>query len=227
MRFEDLNWLDIQEYLKADNRLILVVGACEQHGFLSLLTDAKIPQALADSASQHTGVLVAPAVYFGSSPYFLSYPGTISLRLSTLLDMIEDIIRSVYLQGFRRILILNGHAGNDGARLRIYEIQNHLDDLFVRWYSWWESHSVQQVAVENNLKPAHANWLEAFPFTIVDDLPNTDKIPPKVIGLLSADATRKVYGDGVFGGKYAVDPSIMDHIFSAALSDILNLLDFD
>jgi hypothetical protein len=86
---------------------------------------------------------------------------------------------------------------------------------------------VQQVAVENNLKPAHANWLEAFPFTIVDDLPNADKIPPKVIGLLSADATRKVYGDGVFGGEYAVDPLIMDHIFSAALSDILNLLDFD
>ncbi len=43
MRIEDLNWMDVEEYLKHDDRLILVVGACEQHGYLSLLSDVKIP----------------------------------------------------------------------------------------------------------------------------------------------------------------------------------------
>src|SRR5512137_608954 len=101
MRIDDLNWMDVEQYLKQDDRLILVVGACEQHGYLSLLADVKIPLALADAASKQTGVLVAPPLNFGASPYFLTYPGTLSLRLSTLMDTVEDILRSAYGQGFR------------------------------------------------------------------------------------------------------------------------------
>ena len=93
MRIEDLNWMDVEGYLKHDDRLMLVVGACEQHGYLSLLADVKIPLALADAASTRTGILVAPPMNFGSSPYFLTYPGTFSLRLSTLMDALEDIVR--------------------------------------------------------------------------------------------------------------------------------------
>ena len=79
MRLEDLNWLDVQSYLEKDDRLIFIIGACEQHAYLSLLSDVKIPQALADAASQRCNVLVAPPVNFGCSPYFLKYPGTLSL----------------------------------------------------------------------------------------------------------------------------------------------------
>jgi len=92
--------MDVEQYLKHDDRLMWVLGACEQHAYLSLLTDVKIPQALADAASQQSGVLVAPALNFGVSPYFLEYPGTLSLRVSTLLDLIEDVVTSAYHQGF-------------------------------------------------------------------------------------------------------------------------------
>ena len=119
MRFEALNWFDIQNYLEGDDRLMVVVGSCEQHGYLSLLTDVKIPLALADAASQASGVLVAPTLNFGASPYFLAYPGTISLRITTLLDLVEDLLRSVYRHGFRRVLFLNGHGGNDPIRARL------------------------------------------------------------------------------------------------------------
>src|SRR5664279_2864941 len=102
MRIEDLNWMDVESYLQHDDRLIIVLGACEEHGYLSLLTDVRIPLALADSASQKTGVLVAPPLNFGVSPYFRSYPGTISLRVSTFLDVVEDLVRSVHGAGFRR-----------------------------------------------------------------------------------------------------------------------------
>ena len=57
MKFEDLNWMQVEEYLKTDDRLILVLGACEQHGYLSLMTDVKIPMALAEEASRQSGVL--------------------------------------------------------------------------------------------------------------------------------------------------------------------------
>src|SRR5574338_30969 len=143
MRLEELNWMDVESYLKHEDRVMLVLGACEQHGYLSLLTDVKIPLALADAASQHSDVLVAPPVNFGVSPYFLSYPGTISLRLSTFLDAVEDIVRSLHGQGFRRFMILNGHGGNDPARGRLVEVANELPQIKLTWYSWWNSHSVE------------------------------------------------------------------------------------
>jgi creatinine amidohydrolase len=227
MRLEECNWMDVESYLEQEDRLILVLGACEQHAYLSLLTDVKIPQALADAASQISGVIVAPALNFGCSPYFLAYPGTLSLRVSTLLDLVEDLVRSTYRQGFRRILVLNGHGGNDPARARLYELATELPGLRLAWYAWWQAHSVQALAEKHALKPAHANWLEAFPFTIVSELPQADKLPPRIPGLLGAEQARLVYGDGSFGGPYQADPAIMDEIFQAALEDVIGLLQFD
>lgn len=228
MRIEELNWMDVESYLKQDDRIILVTGACEQHGYLSLLTDIKIPLALADAASRKTGVLVAPPLNFGCSPYFLAYPGTISLRLTTLLDALEDIVRSVYGQGFRRVLVLNGHGGNSGLKIRLTELCNQLPGLKVQWYAWWMAHSVEAVARKHEIKPDHANWLEAFPFTITGEMPDEEKTPPYVPGdVMDAQQARQVYGDGSFGGKYQVTREIMDEIFAAAVADILHLLEFE
>jgi creatinine amidohydrolase len=227
MRLEDLNWMDVERYLAQDDRLVLVLGACEQHGYLSLLTDVKIPLALADAAGKAAGVLVAPPLNFGASPYFLAYPGTLSLRVSTLLDAAEDLVRSAYGQGFRRFLVLNGHGGNDAVRSRLYELANSLPDLRLAWYAWWQAHSVEAAAVRHGLKSYHAGWIEAFPFTRVGDLPEGEKIPPRVPGLLGAGAARQLYTDGVFGGPYQVDRAILDEIFQAALQDILQLLKFE
>ena len=226
MRIEDLNWMDVESYLQRDDRLIFVLGSCEQHAYLSLLTDVKIPQALADAASQRTGVLVAPPVNFGTSPYFLAYPGTFSLRLSTLVDLVEDLTRSAFTHGFRRFVFLNGHGGNDPARLRLYELANELDGLRLAWYSWWLSHSVEAIAQKYGIKPAHANWLEAFPFTRVSELPQEDKTPASIPGLLSAEQARKVFGDGSFGGPYQAQDAILDELFDACLADVLQLLEF-
>ena len=227
MRFEDLNWFDVEKYLQNEDRLMLVLGACEQHGYLSLLSDSKIPLALADAASQQTGVLVAPAVNFGTSPYFLKYPGTLSLRVATLLDLTEDLVRSAHVQGFRRILILNGHGGNDPARARLYEVANTLPDLHLAWYSWWQAHSVEAVAMQHGLRSFHAAWIEAFPFTRVADLPEGEKIPPRIPGLVNSDLARELYQDGVFGGPYHVDDAILSEVFAAALQDVLQLLRFE
>jgi creatinine amidohydrolase len=227
MRFEELNWMDVEEYLKHDDRLMIVIGACEQHAYLSLLTDVKIPIALADSASQTMGVIVAPPLNFGASPYFLAYPGTISLRVETLLSVVEDMIRSVYGYGFRRVLILNGHGGNSPARTKLHEVANDLAGVQIRWYDWWLSHSIEAVAQKHNIKPTHANWLEAFPFTIVSDMPSESKTPPSVPGIMDAATARKVYGDGSFGGPYAASEEIQHEMFAAALEDVLQLLKFE
>jgi creatinine amidohydrolase len=227
MRFEDCSWFDVEKYLKEENRLIFVLGACEQHGYLSLLADVKIPLALADAASEKTGVLVAPVVNYGISPYFLDYPGSFSIRTTTLLDLVEDLVRSAYHQGFRRILFLNGHGGNSPVRARLYELANDLSDVQLSWYAWWQSHSVELVAMNHGLRSFHAAWIEAFPFTRVGDLPDGEKIQPRIPGLVNARLARELYQDGVFGGPYQVDDAIMSEVFTAALEDILQLLKFE
>jgi creatinine amidohydrolase len=228
MRLEDLNWMAVEKYLQQEDRLILVTGSTEQHAYLSLLTDVKIPLALADAASQETGVLVAPPINFGVTPYFLAYPGTLSLRAATLCAAVEDIVRSAYGHGFKRILIVNGHGGNSPARSHLQEVNNTLPDLRLNWYDWWLSPAVEAVAKKHNLKPSHANWLEAFSFTIVGEMPDETKTPPNVpSAIMDARTARSVYGDGSFGGAYRASEDVMNEMFAACLQDVLRLLKFE
>lgn len=226
MRIDELNWMDVEKYLAQDDRLMLVLGACEQHGYLSLLTDVHIPLAFADAASQQSGVLVAPPLNFGCSPYFMSYPGTFSLRLETLIGVVEDLVRSAYRHGFRRVLILNGHGGNDPAHIRLNELLPELEGLQLRWYSWWKSHSVEALAAQHELKPAHGNWLEAFPFTRITELPEGEKTPPRLLDLATPEQHRQALGDGSFGGMYQASDEVMTGLFQTCLEDILHLLEF-
>lgn len=227
MRFEELSWMDVEQYLTQDDRVLVVLGATEQHGYLSLATDVKIPMALADAASNQTGVLVAPTLNFGCSPYFLAYPGTISLRSSTLLAIMEDVVRSLTRTGFKRIVVLNGHGGNIGVKTLLSELADSLPGIQLRWYEWWESHSTEEVSVKHKIKPAHANWLEAFSFTKVGELPAERKTPPMIPGIMDSNLARQTYGDGSFGGDYEVSDEIMGELFDAALKDVLQLLRFE
>ena len=226
MRFEDLNWMDVENYLKTDDRLMLVTGACEQHGYLSLLTDSKIPLALASAASQQTNVLVGPALNFGISPYFTTYPGTITLRAQTYLAVIGDIVRSLHGYGFRKLLFVNGHGGNAPAQGVLSELVNELPGLQVGWYSWWLAPSTAAVAQQVGLTPNHAAWSEAFSFCRVAELPAGEKPAVTTARLLNAEETRALYGDGVFGGAYSASEAVMQRLFDGCVADVVERLSF-
>ena len=227
MRISELNWMDVEEYLKSEDRIMVILGACEQHGFLSLQTDTRIPLALADAASLKTNVIIAPEVTVGVSPVSLSYPGTISIRSEVYVQLVADILDSLYRAGFRRILLLNGHSGNNIVYAKLVEVANSLQGLKLSWYSWWESNGVSALAQKYQLAPEHASWMEAFPFTKVADLPDGEKPGVSYTGILNAEETRAKYGDGMFGGKYQADDAIMQELFDLCLLDILNLLKFE
>lgn len=227
MNLGEMNWMEVEQYLKSDNRVMVILGATEQHGYIELDADIKIPQRLAEAASAQTGVLVTPPLFFGCSSYFVDYPGTISLRVQTLLLAVEDIIRSLHHQGFRRVLIVNGHGGNDPAKVALGEVVNDLQDLKLGWYNWWKSSSVAAVAQAHNLTTFHASWMEAFPFLRTPGMPEGEKQPFETDLILPSIRVKEVLRDGVYGGAYKASDEIMDEIFNAALQDILHLLKFD
>jgi len=228
MRFEELNWMEMESYLKHDNRVILVTGACEQHAFLSLLTDIKIPLAMADAVSQKSGVLVAPPLNYGCSSSFMDFPGTISLQSATIMAVIEDVVLSLYHHGFRRMLVLNGHGGNRAMRSRLSELTTEIEDLRVIWYEWFNSGRVKTIVDRLGIPDEHASWIESFRFTRTTQvIPDGSKeVVPHGAELLSATRQRKLIDDGNYGGPYQVDDAIMDEIFDACVAEALELIEF-
>jgi len=144
---EELGWPDVAEYLRHDDRLILVVGSTEQHGrHMAFASDVWQPWEIARQVSDRTGVLVAPPVNYGMSLHHLGFPGSLSLRPHTLSYIIGDLLESAYEHGFRRILILNGHGGNiPSIQAALAEVLHELNGLQVRLGNWWREPAVKAV----------------------------------------------------------------------------------
>src|ERR687887_1781621 len=116
MRICEMNWMMVEEYLKRDDRAVLPLGSTEQHAYLSLSVDTILAERLAAEAAEPLGVPVFPVLSYGITPYFRAFPGSISLRISTYLSVVQDILDCLAGDGFKRILIVNGHGGNSPAQ---------------------------------------------------------------------------------------------------------------
>ena len=121
MLLEKMNWMDVENYLQNDRRIVFVLGSTEQHGYLSLLTDTLIPWEIAKKACELENVLLAPPLNYGYSQWAVDYPGTLSIGFDTYHHMVQDIIKSALRAGFQSFLLLNGHGGNRGAREAVME----------------------------------------------------------------------------------------------------------
>ncbi|WP_051133165.1 mycofactocin biosynthesis peptidyl-dipeptidase MftE [Nocardia paucivorans] len=114
MLVSDLTWPEAGEYaVAADTLLAVPVGSTEQHGpHLPLSTDTDLAVALcAGLAERRPGVLVAPAIPYGSSGEHAGFPGTLSIGRRALELLIVELCRSA-TDTFERILLVNGHGGN-------------------------------------------------------------------------------------------------------------------
>ncbi len=223
--FEALSWMEVEAHLQQDDRLILPLGSCEQHGYLSLLTDSLIPMALAQEVARVTGVLVAPPLHYGVTPAFAAYPGSVSLRPETYAAVVRDLIMGLVRQGFRRIVVNNGHGGNIGILTPVLiELAAALPQARFALYNWWLDEGVLAVARAAGLETAHANWMEAFAFTRVRPLPAGSKAPVVYNRVAAPDQVRAALGDGSFGGAYEAPPEVMEQLFQAAVAGLQRAL---
>jgi len=229
MRITDMNWMQIESYLRQDDRCVLPLGSTEQHAYLSLSTDSLLSERVALEAAHPLNIPVFPVVAYGITPYFRAFPGTISLRIETYLRVIEDILNGFAEQGFRRILIVNGHGGNSPAQSFAGEWMADHPDMRVKFHNWWNAPRTLAKVQEIDSVASHASWMENFPWTRLEsvtmpdhrkpmiDVTTTRNLPPKPL--------RDYLGDGNYGGLYQRPDSDMLAIWDAAVRETRDLLE--
>jgi creatinine amidohydrolase len=224
-----MNWKHIEECLKDEDRCVLPMGSTEQHAGLSLCVDAILAERVAVEAAEPLGVPVYPVMPFGCSPYFSSYPGTISLKVETLLAVARDCISSMYESGFRRVMIVNGHGGNAAVGNLCRELMAELPEMSLKFHNWWNGPQVMVKAKEIAPHPSHANWFENFPWTRLAGVSilDTEKAIVDVGQLkLSGPArVRELLGDGSFGGAYQMSDSAMNELWAVGVAETRDELD--
>jgi creatinine amidohydrolase len=206
MRITDMNWMMVESYLQKDDRCVLPLGSTEQHAYLSLSVDSILSERVSLEAAEPLGIPVFPAQPYGITPYFRAFPGTISLRVNTHLLVVRDILDSLAGHGFKRILIVNGHGGNDPARALAGEWMTEHPGVRVKFHNWWNAPRTFAKVEEIDPVAAHASWMENFPWTRLANITMPGERKPMAdmarLRLLDPKELRAYLKDGNYGGYY-------------------------
>jgi creatinine amidohydrolase len=224
-----MNWMQVESYLQGDDRCILPIGSTEQHAQLSLCVDAILAERVSIEAAEPLGVPVFPVMPFGLAPYFLAFPGTISLRVETLLSVVRDAIASVHRAGFRRVLIVNGHGGNAPVGALVQELMAEYPDMSIKFHNWWNAPRTWAKVQAVDVSGSHANWMENFPWTRLGNVaaPREPKTTPDrdLMRASSPKAARAILGDGSFGGEYQKPDDVMLAVWAVGVEETREVLE--
>jgi creatinine amidohydrolase len=114
LHLDRLTWADIKEEIQQGRDTVIVpFGSTEQHGrHMPLGTDALLGDEIGWGLAKRLDAFLAPTVRFGCSEHHLAFSGTISLTEETFRSIVTDVVASLSMHGFRRIVLLPTHGGN-------------------------------------------------------------------------------------------------------------------
>lgn len=224
-----MSWGQVDAYLKSNDLAVVPLGSTEQHAGLSLSVDSILAERVALEAAAPLGVPVFPVLAYGVTPYFLAYPGSVSLRVQTYVAVVRDILDSLRMQGFRRFVLVNGHGGNSPAGSLATEWVADHPDCAVKFHNWWSAPETMGKVKEIDPVASHASWMENFPWTRLAGavLPSQQKpmIDFERMRVMNPAAVRDYLGDGNFGGYYERPDDEMQAIWDVAVAETRALIE--
>ena len=143
MQLAELSWPTV-EGLSKDTPVVFPVAALEQHGHhLPVFTDSMLLGEIVRRAAERLKdkALFAPLMWLGNSDHHIDFPGTLSARPRTYLELVSGLANDFIRHGFKRIVFVNGHGGNDvPGRQALFEVrQQHRaqSDLLLLFATYW------------------------------------------------------------------------------------------
>jgi creatinine amidohydrolase len=213
-------WQEVETYLHQSSGIIFPIGSTEQHGPTGLIgTDAICAEVIARGVGEANQAMVAPTINVGMALHHTAFPGTVSLRPSTLILVIRDYLTCLVKAGFRKFYFINGHGGNIATlKAAFSETYAHLEDLQIMDASkvqcqvanWFTCRSVYQLAKElyGDQEGSHATPSEvALTQYVYPEIIKLAPLSPTVAGghkIYSAADFRDRYPDGRMGSNPAL-----------------------
>ena len=224
-----MHWAQVEAYLRHDRRAVVPLGSTEQHAYLSLSVDSILSERVGLEAAELLKIPVFPVLAYGITPYFRAYPGSVSLRVETYLSVVRDVLDGLFEQGFKRILIVNGHGGNSPAQGFAGEWMADHPSTQVMFHNWWNAPATWAKVQEIDPVASHASWMENFPWTRLEGVSPPKEQKPMAdfsrLRLLDPESLRSYLGDGNYGGLYERPDADMQALWKVAVEETRALLD--
>ncbi|MEO1590094.1 MAG: creatininase family protein [Cyanobacteria bacterium J06632_22] len=231
-------WPEVEAYLTQSQAIIFPIGSTEQHGPTGVIgIDAICAETIAKGIGEATGALVGPTINVGMALHHTAFPGSISLRPSTLIALVQDYVKPLARAGFTRFYFLNGHGGNIATlKAAFSETYAHLADLQVanadqircKVANWFMGRSVYQLAKQlyGDQEGSHATPSEVAlsQFAYAEAIRTAELNPavaPSGHPIYSAANFRQVYPDGRMGSNPALaNPEHGRQFYEAAVKEM-------
>jgi creatinine amidohydrolase len=232
-------WTEVEMYLEKSTGIIMPIGSTEQHGPTGLIgTDAICAEAIAKGVGSEINTMVGPTINVGMALHHTGFPGTISLRPSTMILVIKDYVTCLAKAGFTKFYFINGHGGNIATMKAAFaETYAHLADLNIRNHeqvkcqvaNWFMCGSVYKLAKElyGDQEGSHATPSEVAVTQFV--YPEAIKQAPlseefgKGYAIYGAVDFRKRYPDGRMGSNPALaTPEHGKQFYDLAVKELSN-----
>jgi len=236
MRLQLTSWPMIERYLERSQAILIPIGSTEQHGPGGYLgTDALCPEAVALAVGERRELLVAPTIAIGMAQQHMRFPGSLTLRPSTLIAVIVDLAASLHAHGFEQLYFLNGHGGNIAtvkAAFSEYHAGLSLGPpgsrttLQTYLRNWWDGERVRDYtqASFGEAEGSHATPSEiSLTYHLHGSLSETGALNPEVAprgGFFDAEDYRRKFADGRIGSNPALASAAHGkRLLEAAIAD--------
>jgi len=136
-----INWMEFREVVPSKIKtVILPTGTLEPHGVVNNGADNTAPTAMAKTIARRTNALIAPTLPYGITGSMEAYPGAFQISEAAYRPFVKQILEGLAKNGFRNIIIMNGHGGGQTAVLQAVAsevaVEKRVRTLVINWWSF-------------------------------------------------------------------------------------------
>lgn len=239
MKLHLCTWPEVEAYLGCSSLILIPIGSTEQHGPTGLIgTDAICAEAIADRAGEAIGAMVGPVLPIGMAHHHMAFPGSLTLRPSTLVALVHDLMVGLARQGFRRVVMVNGHGGNIASvQAGFYEAYMAIEaaagearpDFRCRLVNWWETPRADSLSRQlfGDALGAHATPAEIAVTQAVHPHGPTPSLEPRIAPMAAffdCHDFRRRFPDGRMGSDPSLaSPASGQALLAAAVADLVDI----